>query len=73
MVTSGAAIIAGDALGQAPARGRREPHRALIGRLAAWRATETPEEIGVRTLSALPCSAAAMLIDGPRGPKLRPT
>lgn len=46
----------------------------LIGRLAAWRATETPEEIGVRTLSALHaavhCNAAAVLIDGPRGLEL---
>ena len=36
-----------------------------------WRSTETPEEIGVRTLSALQaavhCSAAAVLVDGPRG------
>ena len=43
----------------------------LIGRLAVWRSTEAPEEIGVRTLSALQaavhCSAAAVLIDGPRG------
>jgi hypothetical protein len=43
----------------------------LIGRLAVWRTTETPAEIGVRTLSALHaavhCSAAAVLVDGPRG------
>lgn len=43
----------------------------LIGRLHAWRATEMPREIGVRTLSALHaavhCSCAAVLIDGPRG------
>jgi hypothetical protein len=46
----------------------------LIGRLAVWRATETPEEIGVRTLSALHaavhCNAAAVLVDGPRGLEL---
>jgi len=45
--------------------------RKLIGRLAVWRTTETPEEIGVRTLSALQaaihCSCAALLVDGPRG------
>jgi hypothetical protein len=43
----------------------------LIGRLNAWRTTETPGEIGVRTLSALHaavhCSCAAVLVDGPRG------
>jgi hypothetical protein len=43
----------------------------LISRLNAWRTTETPGEIGVRTLSALHaavhCSAAAVLVDGPRG------
>ena len=43
----------------------------LIGRLHAWRATEMPGEIGVRTLSALHaavhCNAAAVLVDGPRG------
>jgi hypothetical protein len=48
--------------------------KKLTGRLAAWRATETPEEIGVRTLSALHaavhCSAAAILVDGPRGLEL---
>lgn len=46
----------------------------LIDRLAVWRATETPEEIGVRTLSALAaavhCNAAALLIDGSRGLRL---
>lgn len=46
----------------------------LINRLAVWRATETPEEIGVRTLSALSaavhCNAAALLVDGPRGLRL---
>jgi hypothetical protein len=46
----------------------------LIDRLAVWRATETPEEIGVRTLSALAaavhCNAAALLVDGPRGLRL---
>jgi hypothetical protein len=45
--------------------------KRLIGRLAVWRTTETPREIGVRSLSALHaavhCSAAAVLIDGPRG------
>ena len=48
--------------------------RRLIDRLAVWRSTETPEEIGVRTLSALAsavhCNAAALLVDSPRGPKL---
>ena len=48
--------------------------RKLAGRLAAWRATESPEEIGVRTLSALQAavhlSAAAILVDGPRGLEL---
>ena len=43
----------------------------LIGRLHVWRTTEAPGEIGVRTLSALHaavhCSAAAVLVDGPRG------
>jgi hypothetical protein len=46
----------------------------LIERLAVWRATEMPEEIGVRTLSALQaaihCNAAAVLVDGPRGLEL---
>jgi hypothetical protein len=46
----------------------------LIDRLAVWRTTETPEEIGVRTLSALAaavhCNGAALLIDGPRGLQL---
>jgi len=46
----------------------------LIGRLAVWRTTETPEEIGIRTLSALQaavhCNSAALLIDGPRGLQL---
>ena len=46
----------------------------LIDRLAVWRTTETPEEIGVRTLSALAaavhCNAAALLVDGPRGLRL---
>jgi len=45
--------------------------KKLIGRLAVWRTTEMPEEIGVRTLSALQaavhCSCAALLVDGPRG------
>jgi hypothetical protein len=48
--------------------------RKLIGRLAVWRTTETPEEIGIRTLSALHgavhCSCAALLVDGPRGLRL---
>jgi hypothetical protein len=48
--------------------------KRLIGRLAVWRATETPEEIGVRTLSALHgaihCNCAALLVDGPRGLRL---
>jgi hypothetical protein len=48
--------------------------RRLIDRLAVWRTTETPEEIGVRTLSALQaavhCSAGALLVDGPRGLRL---
>lgn len=43
----------------------------LVARLHVWRTTETPDEIGVRTLSALQaavhCSAAAILVDGPRG------
>jgi hypothetical protein len=43
----------------------------LIGRLNAWRTTEMPREIGVRALSALHAavhfSAAAVLVDGPRG------
>ncbi len=46
----------------------------LIDRLAVWRTTDTPEEIGVRTLSALTaavhCNAAALLVDGPRGLRL---
>jgi hypothetical protein len=46
----------------------------LIAKLHAWRATESPGEMGVRTLSALHaavhCSAAAVLVDGPRGPTL---
>ncbi|KRA82961.1 hypothetical protein [Altererythrobacter sp. Root672] len=46
----------------------------LVGRLHVWRTTEMPEEIGVRTLSALSaavhCSGAALLVDGPRGPQL---
>ena len=46
----------------------------LIDRLAVWRTTESPEEIGVRTLSALSaavhCNAAALLVDGPRGLRL---
>lgn len=46
----------------------------LIGRLHVWRTTEMPEEIGVRTLSALSaavhCNGAALLVDGPRGPQL---
>jgi hypothetical protein len=48
--------------------------RRLIDRLAVWRTTETPEEIGVRALSALAaavhCNAAALLVDGPRGLRL---
>jgi len=48
--------------------------KKLIGRLAVWRTTETPEEIGTRTLSALHaavhCSCAALLVDGPRGQTL---
>jgi hypothetical protein len=48
--------------------------RKLIGRLAVWRTTETPEEIGVRTLSslhgAIHCSCSALLVDGPRGLRL---
>jgi hypothetical protein len=43
----------------------------LIDRLAVWRATETPQEIAIRTLSALSaavhCSAAALLVNGSRG------
>ncbi|MBO9516654.1 MAG: hypothetical protein J7493_01160 [Porphyrobacter sp.] len=46
----------------------------LVGRLQVWRTTEMPEEIGVRTLSALSaavhCNGAALLVDGPRGPQL---
>lgn len=48
--------------------------RNLIARLAAWRASETPEEIGMRSLSALAaavhCSSAAILLDTPRGRSL---
>jgi hypothetical protein len=48
--------------------------RRLIDRLAVWRSTESPEEICVRTLSALHaaihCSAAAVLVDGSRGLEL---
>lgn len=43
----------------------------LIARLAVWRTAETPEEIGMRSLSALAaavhCSTAAILIDTPHG------
>lgn len=46
----------------------------LISRLAIWRATETPEEIAIRTLSALNaaihCSSAALLVDTARGLQL---
>ena len=45
--------------------------RRLIARLAVWRTTEMPDEIAIRTLSALNaavhCSCAAILVDGPRG------
>src|SRR5690606_4108935 len=48
--------------------------RKLIARLHVWRTTETPGEIGVRTLSALQAAVhstcAAMLVDGPRGLEL---
>jgi hypothetical protein len=43
----------------------------LIARLAAWRTTEAPEQIAIRTLSALSaavhCSSAALLVDSARG------
>ncbi len=45
--------------------------RNLADRLAVWRATETPKEIGQRTLSALAmaihCRGAAILLDDARG------
>ena len=45
--------------------------RNLISRLAVWRASETPEEIGMRSLSALAaavhCSSAAIVLDTPHG------
>jgi hypothetical protein len=45
--------------------------RRLVSRLAVWRATEAPDEIGQRTLSALSAathaSAAAILVDTPLG------
>lgn len=48
--------------------------RNLVGRLAAWRATETPQEIGQRTLSALAmaihCRGAAILLDDAQGRSL---
>lgn len=48
--------------------------KRLISRLAVWRTTESPEEIAIRTLSALNaavhCGSAALLIDGSRGPEL---
>ena len=48
--------------------------RRLIDRLTVWRATESPQEIGIRTLSALSgavhCNAAALMVDGPRGLEL---
>jgi hypothetical protein len=48
--------------------------KRLADRLTVWRSTESPEEICVRTLSALQaaihCSTAAVLVDGPRGPEL---
>jgi hypothetical protein len=48
--------------------------KQLISRLAVWRTTEMPEEIGIRTLSALNaavhCSSAALLVDTARGPRL---
>src|SRR5690606_30029930 len=48
--------------------------KRLISRLAVWRTTESPEEIAIRTLSALNaavhCGAAALLIDGSRGLEL---
>lgn len=46
----------------------------LIARLAVWRTNETPEEIGMRSLSALAaavhCSSAAIMIDTPHGRSL---
>lgn len=45
--------------------------RNLISRLAVWRTSETPEEIGMRSLSALAaavhCSSAAIVLDTPHG------
>jgi hypothetical protein len=48
--------------------------RRLISRLAVWGAAETPQEIAIRTLSALQaaihCTRAALLVNGSRGLKL---
>lgn len=49
----------------------RDRVRKLVGRLAVWRASETPEEIALRTLSALAAaihsSSSAILVDTSRG------
>lgn len=52
----------------------RDRVRKLVGRLAVWRTSETPEEIALRTLSALAAaihsSSSAILVDTSRGRKL---
>ena len=52
----------------------RDRVRKLVGRLAVWRASESPEEIALRTLSALAAaihsSSSAILVDTSRGRKL---
>jgi hypothetical protein len=52
----------------------RDRVRKLVSRLGAWRASETPEEIALRTLSALAAaihsSSSAILVDTNRGRKL---
>lgn len=49
----------------------RDRVRKLVGRLSVWRASETPEEIALRTLSALAAavhsSSSAILVDTSRG------
>jgi hypothetical protein len=49
----------------------RDRVRKLVARLAVWRASETPEEIALRTLSALAAaihsSSSAILVDTSRG------
>lgn len=52
----------------------RDRIRKLVDRLAVWRASETPEEIALRTLSALAAaihsSSSAILVDTNRGRSL---